>query len=162
VVIPPSAQLNPEEAFTVCVWANVDPGSSGYRSPITSRDDSPQRGYIIYANPSNVWQFWIGTGAGWNSATGPAVDFGEWTHVAAVYSTGEQKLYINGALSGQSTATISINTQQKLTIGAGASEGPGNYFFVGKIDDVRIYERTLPQEEIAWLAGRIKPFDEPF
>jgi hypothetical protein len=39
VVVPYDSQLNPEEAFTVSVWANVQPGSSSWRSPITSRDD---------------------------------------------------------------------------------------------------------------------------
>ena len=49
VVVPYSPGLNPEEAFTVIAWSNVAVGSSGWRSPITSRDDGPQRGYIIYA-----------------------------------------------------------------------------------------------------------------
>ena len=35
-------------------------------------------------------------------------------------------------------------------------------FFMGLIDDVRIYDRALTQEEIAWLADRTKPFDKPF
>ena len=29
-------------------------------------------------------------------------------------------------------------------------------------EDVRIYDRALSQDEIAWLAGRTKPFDKPF
>jgi len=33
---------------------------------------------------------------------------------------------------------------------------------MGQIDDVRIYERVLSQEEISWLAGRTQPFDKPF
>jgi hypothetical protein len=34
--------------------------------------------------------------------------------------------------------------------------------FMGLIDDVRIYDRALTPEEIAWLAGRIELFDKPF
>jgi hypothetical protein len=58
-----SEALNPE-AFTASVWANPDPAGSDYRSPLTSRDDSPQRGYILYLTPTNTWQFWTGTGTG--------------------------------------------------------------------------------------------------
>ncbi len=107
VVVPYSAQLNPEEALTFSVWANVEPGSSGWRSPITARDDYPQRGYIIYAGTDGNWQFWIGVGSGWSTAAGPPIQTGEWTHVAAVYTPGNQKLYINGELVGEASGTIS-------------------------------------------------------
>jgi hypothetical protein len=41
---------------------------------------------------------------------------------------------------------------------------PGNYVrtFYGVMDDVRIYDRGLSQEELKWLGGRTQPFDEPF
>jgi len=35
-------------------------------------------------------------------------------------------------------------------------------FFMGQIDEVRIYKRVLSPEEISWLAGRTQPFDKPF
>jgi len=149
VDVPNSAELNPENEFTVSVWAYLDPGGSGHRSPITSRDDYPQRGYIIYCTPENTWQFWTGNSAGgWDSAGSPPVALGEWTHVAATYSNGEKKLYVNGELAGESSATMPLNTAQVLRIGAGATEGNGNYFFVGTIDDVRLYNHVLTEDDI--------------
>jgi hypothetical protein len=35
-------------------------------------------------------------------------------------------------------------------------------YFIGQIDDVRIYDRALTREEVTWLAGRTVPFDKPF
>jgi hypothetical protein len=35
-------------------------------------------------------------------------------------------------------------------------------YFIGLIDEVRIYNQALSQEEITWLAGRTQPFDKPF
>jgi len=156
-----SAELNPE-AFTASLWANPDLGGSGHRSPITSRDDSPQRGYIIYIEPGNTWQFWTGTGTGWNNTAGPAAQLGEWTHVAITFADENKGLYINGRLVAQGTAPLSLNTAQPLRIGAGASEGPGDYFFPGMIDDARVYDRALSDEEVAYLAGRTKPIHKPF
>lgn len=148
VNVPYDAALNPEEAFTVCVWANVEPGSSGHRAPISCRDDGPLSGYIIYAEPGNTWQYWIGTGA-WNSVQGPAVDLGEWTHLTATYSDGEQKLYVNGELAGQGAGNLITNPENNLLIGAGANErAVHEYLFVGKIDDVRLYNRVLTEDEI--------------
>jgi hypothetical protein len=149
VDIPHSADLNPENEFTVSVWANLDPGGSGHRSPITSRDDYPQRGYILYCTPENTWQFWTGNAAGgWDNAGSPPVTLGEWTHVAGTYSNGEKKLYINGELAGESNAAMPPNTEQVLRIGSGATEGEGNYFFVGMIDDVRLYDHVLTDGDI--------------
>ncbi|HCO92553.1 MAG TPA: hypothetical protein DIU00_01140, partial [Phycisphaerales bacterium] len=149
VDIPHSADLNPEDEFTVSVWANLDPSGSDYRSPVTSRDDYPQRGYIIYCTPENTWQFWTGNSTGgWDGAGSPPVTLDEWTHVAATYSNGEKKLYINGELAGESNATMPPNTAQVLRIGGGATEGAGNYFFVGKVDDVRVYNHVLTEGDI--------------
>ena len=156
-----SAELNPE-VFTASLWANPDPGGTSHRSPLTSRDDSPQRGYIIYIEPGNTWQFWTGTGAAWNSPAGPAAQLGEWTHVAASFENEQKKFYINGRLVGEGTAPLDLNTEQPLRLGAGASEGPGNYFFPGMIDEVRIYDRALSAEEVAGLAGVTEPMHKPF
>jgi len=147
VDIPYSAQLNPETAFSLSLWANPDSSGSGHRSPITSRDDYPQRGYIIYIEPGNTWQYWLGIGS-WNNTQGPAVVFDEWTHVGATYDNGAKKFYINGELVAEGSGVITPNTQQVLRIGGGATEGAGNYFWVGGIDDVAVFDHTLTDAEI--------------
>ena len=147
VDIPYSEQLNPETAFSLSLWTNPDPSGSGHRSPITSRDDFPQRGYIIYIEPGNTWQYWLGIGS-WNNTQGPAVTFGEWTHVAATYDNGAKKFYINGELVAEGTGIITPNTQQVLRIGGGATEGNGNYFWVGTIDDVAVFDHSMTDAEV--------------
>src|SRR5690606_20514414 len=88
VDIPYAAALNPP-AFTVSCWAWPDSAGTSHRSPITSRDDAPQRGYILYIEPGNTWQFWTGTGTGWNTTTGAAAQFDEWNHVTATFVDGQ-------------------------------------------------------------------------
>jgi len=44
----------------------------------------------------------------------------------------------------------------------GSRPAGNDRFFMGLIDDVRIYDRVLSPEEISWLAGRTQPFDKPF
>ncbi|HNS19454.1 MAG TPA: LamG domain-containing protein [Sedimentisphaerales bacterium] len=159
VDIPYSAALNPIDEFTISVWANVDPTGTSHRSPITSRDDYPQRGYILYVEPGNTWQFWSGTGAGWHTTAGPAVTFDEWTLVTASYAGGQKKLYINGSLAAENAAAFGPNTQQVLRIGGGATESAGNYFFVGMIDDVRVYNHAVSELELDYLVeGKPYPF----
>jgi hypothetical protein len=87
---------------------------------------------------------------------------GEWTHLAASYSNELSRLYVNGFLAGEGTNPIELNTQQPLRIGGGASEGPGDFFFVGMMDELRIYNSELSESEVLWLAGRDTPIHKPF
>lgn len=149
VNIPFHKNLN-LDTFTVTAWANVDPGSANHRAVISSRDEPPVSGYIIYAEPGNKWQFWTGIGNRWSPITGPAINLGEWDHLAGTYADGQQKFYVNGELVGEVDAEPTLNTKQEFLIGAGANErDPHTYLFKGIIDEVRIYDRELSEDEVA-------------
>lgn len=153
VNVPFHEDLN-QETFTICAWANVEPGSGGHRAVVSSRDEPPTAGYIIYAEPdNNIWQFWTGNAApppSWTSVQGPAVNLGEWDHVAGVYADGKQKFYVNGELVGETDSDPNFNSEQEFLIGAGANErAVHEYLFKGLIDEVRLYDRALDENEIA-------------
>ena len=152
VEVPYNADLNPDQ-FTVECWARVEGGDGTWRSVITSRDDNPQMGYIIYAGSNNRWQFWTGDGpngnVSWNVLQGPAITTYVWTHIAATFDGSDMRLYINGELVG----TLAINdfgknTAMPLRIGAGRTESNADYFFNGKIDEVRIWNIVRTEQEI--------------
>jgi len=150
VEVPYTPAVNSQQ-FTVEAWAKVMGGAGAYRSPLTSRDDQPQRGYIFYATPGDVWQFWTGTGAqvGWNSITGPAVEYDKWTHLAATYDGTTKRFYVNGAEVGNNTSAYGVNAVRPLRIGAGATDSPdGNFFFYGDVDEVAVFNKALPPERV--------------
>jgi len=160
--VPFAYEVNPP-AFTCEVWAKVT-GGSGHRSPLTSRADSPQRGYIFYAEPGNTWQFWTGTGAqvGWNVIQGPAVQNGAWTHLVGTHDGETKRFYVDGVEVGSNTSVFGPNDQSVLRIGGGASEGPGSFFFQGGIDEVAIYDTVLaPDRILTHYALGARPSSEP-
>jgi hypothetical protein len=83
-----------------------------------------------------------------------AINANQWYHIVGVYNASNQTLdtYLNGVLdngtlSGTIPASI-YNSPQDATIGA---YDTGGYFFGGKIDDTRIYNRALSASEVASL-----------
>ena len=163
--VPFDAGLNPGPNFSMEVWARVT-GGTGHRSPLTSRGDFPQEGFIFYANPGNVWQFWTGSGqqVGWRVITGTPVVNDEWAHLVGTYDGDTQRFYINGqevgnALVGQG---FGPNDAEPLRIGGGATEGNGNFFFEGDIDEVAVYDTALsPERVLAHYEAGINPIPEP-
>ena len=50
---------------------------------------------------------------------------------------------------------VAPNDEAVLRIGGGATEGDGNYFFEGDVDEVSYYNKVLPEDRILahYLAG---------
>ncbi len=85
-----------------------------------------------------------------------AIDL-EWHHLAATYDGTTVAWYGDGALV--SSEAWVLDTQDNFQMGQRAHAAGGN--FPGSIDEVRIYDKALSAEEIAWLAGRRLPIHKP-
>ena len=131
--------------FSISCWVKATGGAGTFRSPVTCRDDHPQRGFMFYATPGNQWAFWMGTGHDWRSIQGPQIIEGQWTHLAAAYNGTTMQLFVNGDKSGEINATLSPNTTRPLRIGAGTTEQSAALHFPGHIAEVRLYHiaRTI-------------------
>jgi len=77
---------------------------------------------------------------------------GEWHHIGVVIAMNQsmrfRALYLDGAKAAMDTHSVELfSSNGGLHIGAGRSLEAGT-FFAGLIDDVRIYNETLSEEEI--------------
>ncbi len=150
VEVPYAVAFN-STRYTVECWAKLTGGAGLHRSPLTSRGDSPQRGFIFYATPSNRWEFWTGKGdqTGWDVIAGPAAVYNQWVYLAATYDGTTKRFYVNGQEVGTSLLAYAPNSDKPLRIGAGATEYPvANYFFAGDVDEVAVYGKALMPEQI--------------
>jgi hypothetical protein len=92
------------------------------------------------------------------------VDDGLWHHVTGVFDNGRLTIYIDGRpeASASGGSTFGTNTTRYGFIGVGSEAGEfdgntaPNSFVQGDLDNVRIYDKALTQEEIA-LAMRGDP-----
>ncbi len=107
--------------------------------------------------------------AGGNVQGDTLVSDGGWHHVAVTVqenvtiSYPDVILYLDGNDDTRPTTDPDVfNITAAEDVSIGRRPASNDRFFLGQIDDVRIYDRALTQEEVAWLAGRIEPFDKPF
>ncbi|MFQ6035968.1 MAG: LamG-like jellyroll fold domain-containing protein [Sedimentisphaerales bacterium] len=109
----------------------------------------------------------------------PVID-GQWHHIVMMRRDGTKfRVYVDGVEDmgvtnhGESTlpANYDLSGTSKFNAYIGAITNAEvstpdtvvlEKLFLGMIDDVRVYDYALSDAEIAWLAGRTKPFDKPF
>ena len=74
--------------------------------------------------------------------------------------------YHNGARIGErdiSATAGTLDADLPTVLGTDGAEGAvWEYWFLGALDDVRIFDRALSYGEVAGLAGRTAPIYEPF
>lgn len=74
-----------------------------------------------------------------------------WVHVAGTWDGTTKRLYINGTLARSGTSQISYDSHD-IYLGADENNGSLALPFDGELDDLRVYNRVLSQDEIAELA----------
>jgi hypothetical protein len=83
------------------------------------------------------------------------IQFGRWQHVAAVYdptSNPTVKLYVGGNPAGTGSWSMGPTSSQGPMLLGGKSDGSRT--FDGVIDDVRVYDRALSQEEVQAIVAQ--------
>ncbi|MBI3596887.1 MAG: fibronectin type III domain-containing protein [Nitrospirae bacterium] len=84
-----------------------------------------------------------------------------WTHVAVTGNSSGHKIYINGVLDANVSATpyLAPATMDTLTIGTEDASPFFTSYFNGRIDEVRIYNRALTEPEIVSVMATPPPSD---
>ncbi len=105
----------------------------------------------------NIVNRWSIDGS-WTTYTHPEILlFGNWYHIALSYDEIAHKkiLYVNG----EPEVFYNVKDWDDSDVGIGriGMQDVNDYFHDGKIDDVRIYNRALSQEEISLLYDSYKP-----
>lgn len=127
-------------------------GSSGDPAIFSNKNwgSGSNAGFVIADKGNGIWKFNIGDGSSRIDLDGGRIDDGEWHHIAVTYSaSGDKKVYHDGQLINQSSATLggSVTTTLDLAIG---QDGTLNYGtgFNGTIAEIRIFDNILSDSTI--------------
>ncbi len=151
IEVPNSSSLmSPTNAITLSVWARMDAWYDGVIDIILcKRTDTFQgRQYCLYyANGGpGLMTVVVGQGESYIPSL-PAPTLGQWHHITATHNSGQLVIYLNGRQIGSKSTSINlpINTQN-LLIG---KDPPGaDEYFIGALEEIRIYNRALSSNEV--------------
>jgi hypothetical protein len=139
------------QEMTVEAW--IKPGRlAGYYQDIVASRSSGTYNWMLYQHEDDGSVQLHGSAQN-KSTYVPAID--TWTHIAAtVNSSGSYTLYANGVVvQGPQAYTYSLTTPNELSIG---NFGTDEYY-LGQIDDVRIYDYARSQANIITDMNNYQP-----
>jgi hypothetical protein len=147
VIVSDSNSLDLTSSVTLEAWVYPSTNLSG-KETILLKEQPGDLAYALYANGSKNHPYgyvYIGTARTVQGKTKLALN--TWSHLALTYDGATLKLYINGQLADSRSQTgLLATTSGVLSIGGNGVWSNEN--FLGRIDEIRIYNRALTQQEI--------------
>ena len=139
VVVNSSASLNLTTGMTLSAWVFPTATQSGWRAIVQREVDA----YFLHASSNTPLHPAAGgtfSGGDKNFAAPSAIAVNTWTHLAVTYDGANMRLFVNGTQVATIPQTGPLQTTTTpLRIGGNV---PYTEFFLGRIDDVRIYNRA--------------------
>ena len=152
-----SYSFSPQGAFSISVWVLPDMNNTW-----------PAQGIVIKAPPNSdftlsAWNYGVYvlsykamSGYAYNHILNGTTSFVQnlcWYNIISTYNNGVWNLYVNGRLESSNTAQSNFILQDGFSRIAFGKKGESfGDWYKGKMDDVRIYNRVLTQDEIDSLS----------
>jgi beta-galactosidase len=153
--VAPGPIIDTSGSFSVSVWVRLD--RSDVWSTFVSQDGRAIGSFYLQKRDSNYFGFT--TYPADTTAAEPCVAsaglrprLGEWYHVVATRdsTTSEQRIYVDGVLSGKATCPGGFRSEGPLVVGRGKWNTPTDWT-AGGIDELGISDRVLSAGEIVEL-----------
>jgi hypothetical protein len=154
-----TGMLSGDGEFSILIWINTSstalgriisqrsPGSGGYRGAYW---------VDLLSASGEVGKIYFGTytsGYNWRVTSSSAVNDGNWQHLAFVQQDNGGKMYLNGSLdqTDNSNGKVDLVSTAKTYLGKDGRTNVSTYYYSGKVDDLKIYNRALSASEIQTL-----------
>ncbi|MBI3194932.1 MAG: T9SS type A sorting domain-containing protein [Ignavibacteriae bacterium] len=139
--------------ITVCTWVKTSQTSPGGRIMCRGECNGSQGWQFTTDNPGTV----IGLNQGGGGATyfrsSKIINDDAWHFLVWSRRSGFIKIFVDGVANGDSGSFPQSLTNESSSLKIGKGDSPCDYPFQGLIDDIRIYNRALSQEEVENLYG---------
>jgi hypothetical protein len=139
-----SLDINGDQ-LSIAAWINGEDWPAANHVVRKVADTGTGSLYILRVQPDSV-RVYLNTSAGETIIQGTtALITNEWFHIALTYDGAEARIFVNGQLDVSSDVSGELTqSNNELRIGRGEPAG----YFVGMIDDVRLYNHALTESEL--------------
>lgn len=148
------------KSFTVSAWVKLDRLDGDWRTAV-SQSGTTISGFFLQYNPTTKkWHFVMPAKNAGDAARdvaeslSPAVA-GRWTHLIGMYDAAARqiKIYVDGVPGTTGSHLTPWNATGTVQLGRAQVGGQPVNYWPGSLDEVRVYDRTLTDDEIHDLAG---------
>lgn len=151
IEVPHSLTLNMAQAFTVTAWIKPYKWDDGCISIMQKGDQNRVHyQFQILDRGKCKWVLCIGEDMYLRCAS--RIELNRWQHVALAYENGKSMSYYrDGVLVSQQTNVQKMLPQNKDSLHIGKDPCGKIEYFIGDMDDVRLFNRVLSEKEIQEL-----------
>ncbi|WP_158307272.1 LamG domain-containing protein [Kribbella flavida] len=149
------------KSFSVAAWVKLDQADSTFRTAVSQSGSTISGFFLQYNGNTKRWNFTL---PATNSDTAfrdvvqspAAAVAGRWTHLTGVFDDAAKqiRLYVDGVPATVNGHTTPWQATGLAQLGAAQVQKAMTNYWLGSIDDARIYQRVLTEPEIDDLAGR--------
>jgi hypothetical protein len=154
VDIPSAADLRTTTG-TTAAWIVFDTLPAMYACPFGAIYNPQANGdtWQLCIHDSTMWGVFLQTTAGSREFDAPAtLVAGVWHHVALTWTTTTEQFFVDGVMIENNPITPLVFDQSLLTVGADRlTAGTIDVPMRGRLDELKLFDRALSQEEIAAL-----------
>jgi hypothetical protein len=163
VRVSPAPSLNTiEMTWSLSVWVRLGGDMNGDGIIVSRRAQSAGGFIYAFGITSGLARLRLNSGNGYNldMSIGQPVPKGPWVHLGVTFDKRTARIFVNGRPAAAQIYELGIPQEETpLYVGAGqisAAEMLGEHF-AGDIDELVMYNRVLPNDEMASLAGGARP-----
>lgn len=138
-------------SYSVSAWAKLDEAGGAFQTVVSQDTGGDSAFFLQYSGADQRWAMSF-SGLRALSPTKPEV--GRWYHLVGVRDAahGTLSLYVDGTKVATQNVCNAPATTGDLVIGRGQFGGQKVDYLHGDVDDVRIFDRALSDDEVAQLA----------
>lgn len=144
--------LNPT-SFTISSWVLRESGSNN-KTILSKRDLAYTEGYDFKINSTGRFEVSWKNGSTQTITSSVVIPQNEWHHLAIIYSGGTATLYIDGVPDTSASLSAPVATTRNFNLAAAGKGASLGDFFVGNIDEVRIWDTALSQDQLRYIMNQ--------
>jgi hypothetical protein len=144
-----------DQSYSVSAWARLDVADGGFQTVVSQDAGTQGDDSAFFLQYSGADQRWAMSFVGLRALSPEKPEVGRWYHLTGVRDAakGTLSLYVDGQKVAEQAACSAPASDGPTVIGRGQFDGNEVDPLRGDVDDVRLFDRALTDDEVAELAA---------